>query len=128
MPRGRSRREERAMELVRDAVLLRVFLGEDKMHGDKPLYEAIALKARESRMAGATVIHGILGFGHSTRLHTARVLMSEDLPVIVEIIDTEEKIDAFLKLLDGVPDIGLVTLDKVKTLGRRPAGAGAQKG
>lgn len=116
------------MELVQDAVLLRIFLGEDKMHGDKPLYEAIALKAREAKMAGATVIHGILGFGHSTRLHTARVLMSEDLPVIVEIIDSEEKIDAFLKLLDGVADIGLVTLDKVKTLGRRPAGAEAQKG
>ncbi|HYM02256.1 MAG TPA: DUF190 domain-containing protein [Stellaceae bacterium] len=105
-----------------DAVLARIFVDEDRKHGGKPLYEAIVLKAREQHLAGATVVHGTMGFGHSSRLHTARVLMSEDLPVIIEIVDTEEKIAAFLKLLDGVVGIGLITLDKVTAIGlNRPA-------
>ena len=105
-----------------DAVLARIYVSEDRKHGDKPLYEAIVLKAREQHLAGATVVHGTMGFGHSSRLHTARVIMSEDLPVIVEIVDTEEKIAAFLKLLDGVPGIGVITLDKVTAVGlNRPA-------
>jgi hypothetical protein len=82
-----------------------------------PLYEAIVLKAREQHLAGATVLRGPLGFGHSSRLHTTKVLrLSEDLPVIIEIVDSEEKIEAFLKLLDGMMASGLVTLEKVKVL------------
>jgi PII-like signaling protein len=105
------------MQLPKDAVLLRIFFGEgDKFHG-KPLYEAIVLKAREMQMAGATVLRGPMGFGHSSRLHTTKILrLSEDLPLIVEIVDTEEKIDAFLPVLDAMMGSGLVTLEKVKVL------------
>ena len=79
---------------IEEAVLLRVFVGEDKRHGDMPLYEAIALKAREMHLLGATVLNGRLGFGRSTRLHTTRALLSEDLPLVIEIVDEAEKIDA----------------------------------
>jgi hypothetical protein len=105
------------MQLPKDAVLLRVFFGEgDKFHG-KPLYEAIVLKARELHLAGATVLRGPMGYGHSSRLHTTKILrLSEDLPLIVEIVDTEEKIDAFLPVLDTMMGSGLVTLEKVKVL------------
>jgi hypothetical protein len=105
------------MQVPRDAVLLRIFIGEDDRHQHMPLYEAIVLKAREQHLAGATVLRGPLGFGHSSRLHTTKVLrLSEDLPVIIEIVDSEEKIEAFLKLLDGMMASGLVTLEKVKVL------------
>ncbi len=105
------------MQVPQDAVLLRVFIGEDDRYKHLPLYEAIVLKAREHQLAGATVLRGPIGFGHSSRLHTAKVLrLSEDLPVTVEIIDSEEKIDAFLPLLDGMMKGGLVTLEKVKVL------------
>jgi PII-like signaling protein len=113
------------MQVPRDAVLLRIFIGEDDRHQHMPLYEAIVLKAREQQLAGATVLRGPMGFGHSSRLHTTKVLrLSEDLPVIVEIIDSEEKIEAFLKLLDGMMGSGLVTLEKVKVLqyGEREGG------
>lgn len=105
------------MQLPKDAVLLRIFFGEgDKFHG-KPLYEAIVLKAREMQMAGATVLRGPMGFGHSSRLHTTKILrLSEDLPLIVEIVDSEEKIDAFLPVLDTMMGSGLVTLEKAKVL------------
>ena len=105
------------MQVPTDAVLLRVFLGEgDKWHG-KPLYEAIVLKAREQRLAGATVLRGPMGFGHSSHMHTAKILrLSEDLPLIIEIVDGEEKIDAFLPLLDAMMGSGLVTIEKVKVL------------
>jgi uncharacterized protein len=105
------------MQLPKDAALLRIFFGEgDKFHG-KPLYEAIVLKAREMQLAGATVLRGPMGFGHSSRLHTTKILrLSEDLPLIVEIVDSEEKIDAFLPVLDGMMGSGLVTLEKVKVL------------
>ncbi len=105
------------MQVPQDAVLLRVFIGEDDRYKHLPLYEAIVLKAREHQLAGATVLRGPIGFGHSSRLHTAKVLrLSEDLPVTVEIIDSEEKIDAFLPLLDGMMKGGLITLEKVKVL------------
>jgi uncharacterized protein len=105
------------MQVPRDAVLLRIFIGEDDRHQHLPLYEAIVLKAREHQLAGATVLRGPMGFGHSSRLHTAKVLrLSEDLPMVVEIVDSEDKINTFLTLLDGMMGSGLVTLEKVKVL------------
>jgi PII-like signaling protein len=105
------------MDLPRDAVLLRVFLGEDDKHGRLPLYEAIVLKAREMHLAGATVLRGPMGFGHSSHLHTTKILrLSQDLPIIVEIVDSQDKIDAFLPVLDGMMSSGLVTLEKVQVL------------
>lgn len=105
------------MQLPKDAVLLRIFFGEaDKFEG-KPLYKSIVLKAREMQMAGATVLRGPMGFGHSSHLHTSKILrLSEDLPLIVEIVDTEEKINAFLPVLDTMMGSGLVTIEKVKVL------------
>jgi len=105
------------MRLPQDAVLLRIFLGEaDKYHG-RPLYEAIVMKARELHLAGATVLRGPMGFGYSSRVHTAKILrLSEDLPLLIEIVDAEEKIDAFLPILDQMMGSGLVTLEKVKVL------------
>src|ERR1041385_8532587 len=102
------------MQVPQDAVLLRIFLGEsDKWHG-KPLYEAIVLKAREHHLAGATVLRGPLGFGHSSRLHTAKILrLSEDLPMVIEIVDSEAKIRGFLPVLEGMMSSALVTLEKV---------------
>jgi len=105
------------MEIPTDALLLRIFLGEADRHQGKPLYEAIVLKARELHLAGATVLRGPMGFGHSSRMHTAKILrLSEDLPLIIEIIDAEEKIDAFLPVLDGMMGSGLVTIEKVKVV------------
>jgi len=105
------------MQIPRDAVLLRIFLGEDERCRSHPLYEAIVLKAREMHLAGATVFRGPLGFGRSSRLHTAKILrLSEDLPMIVEIVDSEERIEAFLPILDGMIGSGLVTLEKVRVL------------
>ena len=105
------------MQLPCEAVLLRIFLGEDDRHAHKPLYEAIVLKAREMHLAGATVLRGPMGYGHSSRLHTAKILrLSEDLPVVVEIVESEEKINEFLPVLDGMMGSGLVTLEKVQVL------------
>ncbi|HTO65550.1 MAG TPA: DUF190 domain-containing protein [Bradyrhizobium sp.] len=105
------------MQLPRQAVLLRVFLGEDDRHEHKPLYEAIVLKAREMHLAGATVLRGPMSYGHSSRLHTAKILrLSEDLPVVIEIVESEEKINEFLPVLDGMMGSGLVTLEKVQVL------------
>jgi PII-like signaling protein len=95
---------------------LRIYLGEDKRHGDQPLYEAIVLKVRQLQMAGATVVRGMLGYGRSTRLHTTEVVFSEDLPVIVEIVDSEDRIAKFVPLLAGFEEIGLVTCDEVRVL------------
>src|SRR2546430_16441410 len=105
------------MQIPREAFLLRIFLGEsDKYHGT-PLYEAIVLKAREMHLGGATVLRGPMGFGHSSRLHTAKILrLSEDLPFVIEIVDSEEKINAFLPELDHMMGSGLVTLEKIKVL------------
>jgi PII-like signaling protein len=98
-----------------DAVLLRIFIGESDRFEGKPLYEALVLKAREMHMAGATVLRGPMGFGHSSRLHTAKILrLSEDLPLVIEIVDAEEKIGTFLPVIDGMMSHGLVTTEKVK--------------
>lgn len=103
------------MNLPRNAVLLRIFLGEDDRFDHRPLYEAIVLKAREMKLAGATVLRGPMGFGHSSRLHTAKILrLSEDLPIVIEIVDSEEAINGFLQVLDGMMGSGLVTLEKVQ--------------
>ncbi len=105
------------MQIPRDAVLLRIFIGEDDKHDGRPLYEAIVLKARESGLAGATVMRGPMGFGHSSHLHTTKILrLSQDLPIIIEIVDAEARIDAFLPILDDMMDSGLVTLEKVQVL------------
>jgi len=105
------------MQIPRDAVLLRIFFGEDDRHERLPLHEAIVLKAREMHLAGATVLRGHVGFGHSARLHTTKILrLSEDLPVVIEIVDSQEKIDQFLPVLDGMMGSGLVTLEKVQVL------------
>jgi PII-like signaling protein len=105
------------MQIPRQAVLLRIFIGENDRADGRPLYEAIVLKARETQLAGATVLRGGMGFGHSSRLHTTRILrLSEDLPLIVEIVDSEEKINAFLPVLEGIMSSGLVTLEKVQVL------------
>lgn len=105
------------MQLEEKALLLRIFIGENDRFDHHPLYEAIVLKAREQELAGATVLRGPMGFGHSSRLHTAKVLrLSEDLPVVVEIIDSEQKIAAFLPLLDEMIKGGLISLSEVRIL------------
>jgi PII-like signaling protein len=105
------------MDVPRDAVLLRIFIGEADKSGGKPLYEAIVMKARELHLAGATVLRGPMGFGPSSRIHTAKILrLSEDLPFVIEIVDAEEKINAFLPVLDQIMGSGLVTMEKIKVL------------
>lgn len=109
------------MELPEDAVLLRIFLGENDRYGKRPLYEAIVLKARELHMAGATVLRGPMGFGKSSRLHTARLeRLSEDLPFIIEIVDSKAKIETFLPVVDEMMresgSSGLITWESVKVL------------
>jgi uncharacterized protein len=103
-------------------LLLRIFIGEDDHFDGKPLYESIVLKAREQGVAGATVLRGPMGFGHSSLIHRAKILrLSEDLPVVVEIVDSKEKITAFLPLLDGMVKGGLVTLEEIRILRYGPS-------
>jgi uncharacterized protein len=105
------------MQLPKDAMLLRIFLGESDKAGHRPLYEEIVLKAREAQLAGATVLRGPMGFGHSSRLHTAKILrLSEDLPIVIEIVDVEAKIKAFLDMIEPIMGAGLVTLERVQVL------------
>jgi PII-like signaling protein len=105
------------MELPRDAMLLRIFIGESDRWQHKPLYEAIVLKAREMHLAGATVLRGPMGFGKSSRLHTSKILrLSYDLPIVIEIVDAEETINTFLPVLDEMIKGGLVTLEKVRVI------------
>jgi PII-like signaling protein len=105
------------MQIPHNAILLRIFVGQDDKYRHLPLYEAIVLKAREMHLGGATVLRGHVGFGHSTRIHTTKILvLSQDLPVVVEIVDSQEKIDAFLPELDGMMSSGLVTIEKVRVL------------
>jgi len=105
------------MQIPRDAMLLRIFIGEDDKFKRRPLYEAIVLKARECQLAGATILRGPMGFGHTSRLHTAKILrLSEDLPIVIEIVDSEEKIRGFLPNLETMMGSGLVTLEKVQVL------------
>jgi hypothetical protein len=105
------------MTIPEDATLLRVFLGESDHYKGKPLYEAIVLKARELQLGGATVLRGLMGFGRSSRLHTAKVLrLSEDLPIVVEIADAEEKIQALLPWLEEAVTGGLITLERARVI------------
>ena len=108
------------MQIPHEAVLLRIFLGESDRWHHQPLYEALVLKARELHLAGATVLCGPMGFGKSSRMHTAKILrLSMDLPLVIEIVDAEEKINAFLPVLDEMLKGGLVTLEKVRVIDYR---------
>src|SRR5207249_196326 len=105
------------MHLPEDAVLLRIFIGERDRYQHRPLYEAIVLKARELNLAGATVLRGPMGFGKSSHLHTAKILrLSMDLPIVIEIVDSEDKVNAFLPVLDQMMGGGLVTLETAKVI------------
>ncbi|MBN1591170.1 MAG: DUF190 domain-containing protein [Pirellulales bacterium] len=105
------------MKLPSEASLLRIFIGESDKVGGKPLYEVLVEEARRRGLAGTTVVRGFLGFGASSRIHTSKVLrLSEDLPVVVEIVDTEERIEAFLPDLDQMITEGLVTLERVRVV------------
>ncbi len=107
------------MQIPKDAVLLRIFIGEDDKFGRLPLYEAIVLKARQMHLAGATILRGPLGFGRSSRLHTSKILrLSGDLPIVIEIVDAEDQINTFLPELEKLmgKGSGLVTLEKAKVL------------
>ena len=108
------------MHLPHGAILLRIFIGESDRWQGQPLYEALVLKAREMHLAGATVLRGPMGYGKSSRLHTAKILrLSMDLPLVIEIVDAEEKINSFLPLLDTMMKGGLVTLERVKVIDYR---------
>jgi PII-like signaling protein len=106
------------MQVPKDAVLARIFLGEqDRGPGGRPLYEALVLAARERHLAGATVLRGPMGFGRNSRLHTAKILrLSADLPIVVEIVDAEEKLRGFLEAIEPMMGSGLVTLERVQVI------------
>jgi hypothetical protein len=105
------------MNIPEEGYLLRIFVGESDKQGHRPLYEVIVLKAREEGLAGATVLRGVMGFGKNSILHTAKILrLSEDLPMVIEIVDSLEKVEAFLPALDDMVTDGLVTLEKIKVL------------
>ncbi len=105
------------MKLPENGILLRIFIGETDRTPAGPLYEAIVKKARELNLAGATVVRGIMGYGAESRIHTAKLLrLSEDLPVIIEIVDTEENINKLLPFLDEHVQEGLITLENVRVL------------
>jgi uncharacterized protein len=105
------------MKIPERALLLRIFIGESDSHEGRPLHEVIVLKARELHLAGATVIRGAMGFGRSSRLHTAKILrLSADLPLVIEIVDSETRVNAFLPELETIMGSGLVTLENVRVL------------
>ena len=115
------------MQIPHEATLLRIYLGESEHWNHQPTYEAIVVKAREMHLAGATVLRGPMGFGKSSRLHTAKILqLSLDLPVVIEIVDSEEKINGFLPAIDGMLQGGLVTLEKVRVVDYRGAARDAE--
>lgn len=117
------------MQLPEQAVLLRIFTSENVRHAHRPLYEAIVLQARENHLAGATVLRGPMGYGKSSRLHTAKILrLSLDLPVVIEIVDRREKIEAFLPVLDEMMPSGLVTMEQVTVVHYRAEGESAPPG
>ncbi len=110
------------MQLPSEAKLLRIFIGETDKWKGKPLYEAIVLLARERGMAGATVLRGIMGFGPSSRIHSAKILrLSEDLPILIEIVDKSERIEALLPDLDMMIRDGLVTIENIQIITYRHA-------
>jgi uncharacterized protein len=105
------------MQVPKEAMLLRIFMGEDDRSDGRPLYEALVVKAREMHLAGATVLRGPMGFGRSSRLHTAKILrLSEDLPLVVEIVDAEARIRSFLEAIEPMMGSGLITLEQVQVL------------
>ena len=105
------------MKLEGESILLRVFIGESDRYNGKPLFEQIVLKARELNMAGATVLRGTMGFGAKSRIHSAKILsLSEDLPVIIEIVDRKERVDMLIPFLDETVKEGLVTMEKVQVI------------
>ena len=105
------------MTIPEEGYLLRVFIGESDRHGHQPLYESIVLQARKAGLAGVTVLRGVMGFGKHSILHTAKILrLSEDLPMIIEIVDSLEKIEKFLPVLDELIKDGLVTIEKVRVI------------
>ena len=105
------------MTIPEDGYLLRIFIGESDRHGHQPLYESIVLQAREAGLAGATVLRGVMGYGKHSILHTAKILrLSEDMPMIIEIVDSLEKIEKFLPVLDELIKDGLVTIEKVRVI------------
>ncbi|MCB1442917.1 MAG: DUF190 domain-containing protein [Methyloceanibacter sp.] len=105
------------MPLSSDAALLRIFIGEDDKFEHQPLYEAIVLKAREMGLSGATVLRGAIGFGHSSTLHTTKILrLSQDLPLVIEIIDREDNVRGFVAAIEDMMGSGLVTLERVQVI------------
>ncbi len=105
------------MGIPENGVLLRIFIGEDDKYKGKPLYEYIVMEAKKRKMAGATVIRGIMGFGAKSHLHTVKLLrISDDLPMVIEIVDSEERISEFLPFLDEVVNDGLITIENVKVI------------
>ncbi len=105
------------MKLPEDGKLLRIFLGESDSWEGKPLYEQIVIKARELKMAGATVVRGVMGFGAKSHMHTAKLLqLSEDMPMIIEIVDTQENIDKLMPFLDEAMKECLITLEDIKVI------------
>jgi PII-like signaling protein len=105
------------MDVPKEAVLLRIFVGENHRYHHHPLYEAIVLKARKMGLAGATVLRGPMGFGKSSRLHVAKPFkLSTDLPIVIELVDSQEKIEAFLPAVDAMIDSGLVTLERAEVI------------
>jgi uncharacterized protein len=114
------------MKLANEAELLRIFIGESDRHEGRPLAEAIVEAARRSGLAGATVLRGVLGFGANSRIHSAKILrLSQDLPIVVEIVDETQKIEAFLPELDGMMAEGMVTVEKVRVIAYRHGGGSA---
>ena len=103
------------MMLPEEGYLLRIFIGESDKHGGKLLYEWIVMKAREAGLAGATVMRGMMGFGAHSRMHTFKIeRLSQDLPIIIEIVDTREKLEKFLSLIDNEIEEGMATLEKAQ--------------
>ena len=115
------------MKLPEEGTLLRIFIGESDKYKDKALYEQIVIKARELNLAGATVTRGIMGFGADSRMHSAKILrLSEDLPIVIELVDTEENLKKLLPFLDETVVEGLITLEKVRVIKYRHNGGGVK--
>lgn len=103
------------MQLPEEGCLLRIFIGESDRHGSQPLYEWLVLRAKEAGLAGATVVRGLMGFGAHSRVHTFKIeRLSMDMPIVIELVDTREKLEAFLATIDGVINEGLATIEKAE--------------
>ena len=106
-----------------EQILMRIFIGEGDKHGRQPLYRALVELLRREKLAGATVLRGVLGFGAKSHLHTAHLLrLSQDLPMVIEVVETQENIDRVLPQIDGMVGEGLITMEKVRVLRYAPAG------